>query len=156
MKKQILALVLMLTVAFTSAFATKNETFTAKDDGISQYTAASFKKDFATATNVSWQVQPVYTKVTFTFNDQIMFAYYSKESNELLAVVRNIPSTQLPIKLFTSLKNQYNGYWITSLFEIAKGDETSYYITLEKSDETLVLEAKGINEWVVYKKIKKD
>ena len=149
MKKQIVALVLMLTVAFTSAFA-------AKDDGISQYTVASFKKDFVTATNVSWQVQPVYTKVTFTFNDQVMFAYYSKENNELLAVVRNIPSTQLPIKLFTTLEKQYKGYWITSLFEIAKGDETAYYITLEKSDEVLVLEAKGINEWVVYKKIKKD
>jgi hypothetical protein len=149
MKKKILALAMMLTVAFTSTFA-------AKDDGISKYTVASFKKDFVSATNVSWQVQPVYTKVTFTYNDQVMFAYYSKENNELLAVVRNIPSTNLPIGLFTSLKKQYDGYWISSLFEIVKSDDTSYYITLEKSDETLVLEARGVNEWIVYKKIKKD
>lgn len=156
MKKQILALVMMLTVAFTSAFAAKNHNITTKDDGISQYTIASFKKDFVSATNVSWQVQPLYTKVTFTVNDQVMFAYYSKENDELLAVVRNISSTQLPIHLFTSLKKEYNGYWITGLFEIVKQDETSYYVTLEKSDETKVLEAKGINEWLVYKKIKKD
>lgn len=149
MKKKILALAMMLTVAFTSAFA-------AKDDGINQYTVASFKKDFVSATNVSWQIQPVYNKVTFTYNDQVMFAYYSKENNELLAVVRNIPSTNLPIGLFTSLKKEYKGYWITSLFEIVKQDETSYYITLEKSDETLVLEANGVNEWIIYKKIKKD
>jgi len=149
MKKKILALVMMLTVVFTSAFA-------AKDDGISQYTIASFKKDFVSATNVSWQAQPMYTKVTFTVNDQVMFAYYSKDNNELLAVVRNIPSTQLPIRLFTSLEKDFNGYWITGLFEIVKQDETSYYITLEKSNETLVLEAKGLNEWFVYKKIKKD
>ncbi len=149
MKKKILALVMMLTVVFTSAFA-------AKDDGISQYTIASFKKDFVSATNVSWQIQPMYTKVTFTVNDQVMFAYYSKDNNELLALVRNIPSTQLPIRLFTSLEKDFNGYWITGLFEIVKQDETSYYITLEKSNETLVLEAKGLNEWFVYKKIKKD
>ena len=149
MKKKILALVMMLTIVFTSAFASK-------DDGISRYTAASFKKDFVSATNVSWQVQPVFTKVTFTLNDQVMFAYYSKENDELLAVVRNISSTQLPLHLLTSLQKDYNGYWISGLFEIAKQDDNSYYMTLEKSDETLVLEAKGINEWVVYKKIKKD
>jgi hypothetical protein len=149
MKKNILALAMMLTVAFTSAFASKN-------DGISQYTVASFKKDFVNASNVSWQVLPVYKKVTFTFNEHVMFAYYNKENNELLAVVRNIPTTQLPVGLFTSLKKQYNDYWVTSLFEIAKQDDISYYITLEKSDEVLVLEARGINEWAVYKKIKKD
>jgi hypothetical protein len=85
-----------------------------------------------------------------------MFAYYSKENDELLALVRNIPSTQLPIRLFNSLQKDYKGYWITGLFEIAKQDDTSYYLTLEKSDETLILEAKGIDEWVVYKKVKKD
>jgi hypothetical protein len=149
MKKKILALVMMFTVVFTSAFASK-------DDGISKYTAASFKKDFVSATNVSWQVQPLFTKVTFTINNQVMYAYYSKENDELLALVRNIPSTQLPIRLFTSLQKDYRGYWITGLFEIAKQDDNSYYLTLEKSDETLILEAKGIDEWVVYKKVKKD
>ena len=149
MKKQILALAIMLMTAFTSAFA-------AKDDGISQYTIASFKKDFVSATNVSWQIQPMYTKVTFTFNAQVLFAYYNKENNELIAVVRNIRTTDLPIHLFTSLRKEYGGYWITGLFEIAKQDETSYYITIEKPDETLVLEAKGLNEWSVYSKTKKD
>ena len=149
MKKKILALAMMLTVAFTSALA-------AKDDGISQNTIASFKKEFVTATNVSWQIEHAYAKATFTINDQVMFAYYNKETNELLAIVRNIQSQQLPIHLFTSLKNQYSGYWITSLFEIAKQDDTSYYITLEKNDQILVLEASGINEWTVYQKIKKD
>ena len=148
MKKKILALAMMLTVVFTSAFA-------AKDDGINQNTIASFKKEFVTATNVSWQLEPKYAKATFTINDQVMFAYYSKESNELLALVRNIQSQQLPIKLFTSLRSQYSGYWITSLFEIAKQDDTAYYITLEKTDEIVVLEAKGVNEWIVYKKTKK-
>src|SRR6516225_6607588 len=111
MKKKILALVMMLTIVFTSAFASK-------DDGISRYTAASFKKDFVSATNVSWQVQPAFNKVTFTVGNQVMYAYYGKENDELLAIVRNIPSTQLPLHLFTSLQKDYSGYWITGLFEI--------------------------------------
>lgn len=148
MKKTILALAVMLTVGLTSAFANKSE-------DINQGAITSFKSDFVTARNVSWQEGKDFAKVTFTLNDQVMFAYYSNETNELLAVVRNILSYQLPINLFTSLRKEYNDHWISSLFEVAKQDHTAYYVTLENSDETVVLKAIGANEWSVYKRTKK-
>ncbi len=148
MKKTILALAVMLTVGLTSAFANKSE-------DINQGAVSSFKSEFVTARNVSWQQEKEYAKVTFTLNDQVMFAYYSNETNELLAVVRNLLSYQLPINLFTSLRKEYNDHWISSLFEVAKQDHTAYYVTLENSDETVVLKAIGSNEWTVYKRTKK-
>ena len=148
MKKIIFTWAIILTAGLTSAFA-------APDGGINQGTIASFKKEFVSASNVSWQTESVYAKATFTINDQVMFAYYSMDNNELMAVARNISSRQLPLHLFTGLKKECNGYWITGIFEVAKPDETSYYATLENSDETIVLEAIGATEWHVYKKTKK-
>ena len=148
MKKTILALAVMLTTGLTSAFANRGE-------DINQGVIASFKTEFVAAKNVSWQQEKEYSKATFTLNDQIMYAYYSNETTELLAVVRNMLSSQLPINLFTSLKKDYSDHWISGLFEVARQDHTSYYVTLESSDETLVLKSTGTNEWSVYKKTKK-
>jgi hypothetical protein len=75
----------------------------------------SFKKDFQQCYEYQLAAGK-HAKATFTLNDQVMIAYYSNENNELLAVVRNILSQQLPINLFTSLKKEYSGYWITDLF----------------------------------------
>jgi hypothetical protein len=148
MKKILFALALVLTTGLTSAFANKGE-------DINQGALASFKSDFANATNISWQHQKAYSKATFTLNDQVMFAYYSNENNELLAVERNILSQQLPINLFTSLKKDYSDYWISGLFEMALQDHTSYYVTLENSNETIVLKAVGANTWTIYSKSRK-
>jgi hypothetical protein len=148
MKKTILALAVMLTVGLTSAFANKSE-------DINKGAISSFKSEFISARDVSWKQEKDFAKVTFTLNDQVMFAYYSNESGELLAIVRNILSYQLPINLFTTLRKEYNDHWISSLFEVAKEDHTAYYVTLENSDETVVLKAIGANEWAVYKRTKK-
>jgi hypothetical protein len=148
MKKTILALAVILTVGLTSAFA-------ANDGGNRPNVQASFKNDFANARDISWQPAKAYTKVTFTLNDQILYAYYSNETNELLAVERNISSLQLPINLFTSLKKEYDGYWISGLFEMAAQENTSYYVTLENRQETVVLKAMGSGEWTVYSRSKK-
>jgi hypothetical protein len=148
MKKTILALAVMLTTGLTSAFANKGE-------DINQGVIASFKTEFVAAKNVSWQEGKEFSKATFTLNDQVMYAYYSNETNELLAVERNLLSSQLPISLLTSLKKDYSDHWISGLFEVARQDHTSYYLTVENSDETLVLKATGTDEWSVYKRTRK-
>ena len=148
MKKIILALAVILTTGLTSAFANKSED---NNPGA----VASFKNDFANATNISWQHQNAYTKATFTLDDQVMYAYYSNDNSELVAVERNILSRQLPISLYTSLKKQYSDYWISGLFEMATPDHTSYYVTLENSNETIVLKGNNSGNWSLYTKTRK-
>jgi hypothetical protein len=147
MRKSILTIVIVMMVGLTSAFADKSKE-------VNPAVTASFNKDFASAQMVSWEKQKDYDKATFSLNDQVFYAYY-KEDGELLAVVRNILSMQLPINLMTDLKNNYKSYWISNLFEMASGNNTVYFVTLENADETLILQSDEFNEWINYDKTKK-
>ncbi|MBS1596627.1 MAG: hypothetical protein JST75_00270 [Bacteroidetes bacterium] len=148
MKKTILALAVMLTTGLTSAFANKGEE-------VNKSALTSFHRDFLSAKNVSWQQQKDYAKATFSLNDHVMFAYYN-DQGELLAVVRNILSDKLPIRLLTEIKNDYSNYWISELFEMATEDQTTYYVTIENGDERIILKSQGLDQWSVYKKEKKN
>lgn len=146
MKKSILMWAMMLTMGLTSTFANNGET-------INQRAVNSFKKDFAKAEDVRFESGKEFVKVTFKINDQVMFAYYS-QSGERMAVTRNILSTQLPINLLSDLKKSYSTYWISDLFEVSSTD-AAYYVTLQNSDQTLVLKSNGTSGWDVYRKEKK-
>ena len=149
MKKSILIWALLLTVTAGSTFANNN------DNGVSDKVIKSFKKEFNSAQDVQWEQSRGFAKATFKLNDQIVCAYYSEEG-DLLGLTRNIVSTQLPISLLADLKKDYNGYWITDLFEMAAQDTTNYYITIENSDYTIVLKSSGSEGWEVYRKEKKE
>jgi hypothetical protein len=148
MKKVILATAMILTVGLTSAFANTN-------DNVSEQVNKSFRKDFVTAKEVSWQKEVNYVKATFTMGNQVMFAYYN-EGGDLIGVVRNILSDKLPISLMAELKKNYDNRWISDLFEMASEGQSTYFVTLENADETLVLKSNGSNGWSVYKKTKKN
>ena len=143
MKKIILIMSVVIIAGFSQAFADKG-----KD--VNEQAAASFTKDFVTAKNASWEQYRKYAKVTFNLNGRIMFAYYSNENGHLMAVARNILSDQLPITLMASVKRDYNGYWISDLFEMASDGQTNYYATLQNGSETVVLKSTG-SDWTVYK-----
>lgn len=148
MKKSILVWALSLTLGVTSTYART-------DEGTNVRAENAFKKEFASATNVQWEQTKEFTKATFSLNDQVMFAYYSQEG-DLLAVTRNILSSQLPINLLADLKKTYNTYWITDLFEMATDQTTSYYVSIESADYTVVLKSDGANGWQVFKKERKN
>ena len=148
MNKTILSIAIVLMMG-TSAFAVKG------NDEVNQMAVRSFHKEFVNAKNIVWEQKQDYVKVTFSMNDQVLFAYYNNQG-DLTAVVRNIVSDQLPISLLTSLKNEYTGFWITDLFEIASNDQTTYYVTIENADKKIVLRSNGTESWSVYAKTKKD
>jgi len=148
MNKIILSIATVLMMGF-SAFATGH------DEVANQQTRDAFRKDFISASNISWEQKSSYTKATFTLNGQILYAYYNN-NGDLQAVVRNIISDQLPITLLTDLRKDYNGYWITDLFEISSDNETTYYVTLENSDKKIVLKSSGAAYWDVFSKEKKE
>ena len=113
----------------------------------------SFKKNFRNAELLNTETHQAFTKLTFKMNDVIMFAFYNN-SGELMAVTRNIVSSQLPMSLLMSLKSDYNGYWITELFEFSGDGLNSYYVSLENADSKVVLRSNG-DTWEEYSSKKK-
>ena len=59
------------------------------------------------------------------------------------------------LALQIDLKKNYKDYWISNLFEVAKDNDTAYYITVEDADAKMVLKATDGRNWNVFKKVKK-
>jgi hypothetical protein len=146
MKKIMTLLVLGTLLLVNSAFANNKET-------INERVQSAFKQEFSKATEMNWSRSDNYYKVEFTLNDNVMTAYYN-DNAELMGVIKNLLSTELPINLQLSLKKDYGSYWISDLFEFARNAESGYFITVENSDTKLVLQSEG-SDWKIFKKIRK-
>jgi hypothetical protein len=147
MKNKILIGVFVLLTGISSAFANGKEE-------VNERIVKSFEKEFAGAQHVQWATTKDFVKVTFTLNEQVVYAFYEPNGN-LLGVTRNIVSSQLPINLLTDLKKNYSTHWITDLFEMASNNDNVYYVTLENGDQKLVLKSSGTAGWEVYRKERK-
>jgi hypothetical protein len=146
MKKIMTTLVLAALLIVNSAFANNKET-------INEKVQSAFKQEFSRATEINWSRSDNFYKVEFTLNNNVMTAYYN-ENAELMGVIKNLLSTELPINLQLSFKKDYGSYWISDLFEFARNEESGYFITIENSDTKLVLQSEG-SDWKIFKKIRK-
>lgn len=120
---------------------------------VNQKVLDAFHSAFATASEVTWSSGSNYFKATFNYNGKYVFAYYNEEG-EMLALTRYISPADLPLALQNNLKKNYEGYWISDLFEASKNEGTNYYATLENAETKIVLNASG-SSWTVYSKTKK-
>lgn len=146
MKKIIMLALVLTTIAGTA--------FSRNTDAVNQKVLTSFSKSFKNAEEVKWEVRKDLYRVTFKISGQTMFAYY-KEDGEQIALTRNISVAQLPLTLASDLKNSYDQYWLTDLFEVAANNETAYYATIQSSTHITILKADGANGWFVFKKEKR-
>ena len=126
----------------------------ANDGTISVTVQESFNKSFKNATEVKWSTVNSYYKADFTFNGQQVSAFFDTEG-KLIAVARHLLSTSLPVTLQADLKKDYENYWISDLFEINDDLGTSYFVTLQNGDVTLMLKASSGGSWTEYRKITK-
>ena len=143
--KQITTFALALLFAVTS--------FAKPVDSVKGEINASIKRNFKNAQILNTETKEAFTKVTFKMNEVIMFAFYSR-TGDLLAVTRNITSSQLPMNLLLSLKNDYSAYWITELFEFTGDGSSCYYVSLESAEGKVTLRSNG-DSWEVYTSMKK-
>ena len=114
----------------------------------------AFNTEFTTASEVEWTISSGYFKASFGMNGQRVAAFYNTDG-ELMGLTRNIRSSQLPVRLQTSLMKNYNIYWVSDLFEVSNTDGTSYYVTLENGSKKIVLKSSTGNDWSSYKKDRK-
>ena len=145
MKKIVFVLGLLVTMGVCSAYPSER---------VSQKVLASFKTEFTSAKDVEWETGNNYFKATFTMNEQRIFAYYNVDG-QLLSIARHISSIQLPVNLYTALKNDHSKYWISDLFEVSNSEGLHYYVTLETADSKLVMHSSNGGSWSIYSKNKK-
>jgi len=144
MKKMILTLA--ISISSFAAFA--------GEENVNKKVLDAFKTEFTTAKETEWTTGSDYYKAAFMYNEKYVFAYYSLDG-DLLGITRYISPADLPMGLLISLKKKSNGFWISDLFEVAKNETTSYYITLENADTKTVLKSTGGAGWEVFKTVKK-
>ena len=144
----------MKKIIMTLAIALSSIAAFAGEENVDRKVLNAFKTDFSTANQVEWASGNNYYRASFIYNNKHVFAYYDTEG-ELLGLTRYISSMDLPLNLQTGLKKDYAEYWISDLFEVAKTDGTTYYITLETADTKMVLKSTGSSAWDVYKTIRK-
>jgi hypothetical protein len=143
-----------LILVLTLSFSLTSFTSFAKDIDVTSSVLESFNSSFKNATEVTWTTVDSYYKANFFFNGQYISAFFDAEGH-MLAISRNITSSQLPLSLQFSLKKEYSNLWISDLFEIS-GDEGTYYcITLENGDSKTILKSNGSAAWTVFKKMSK-
>jgi hypothetical protein len=147
-KKITFILGLLFTLGIGSSFA-------APADEINTLVKTSFQRDFKKAVLIGSEVTVNYIRLAFKLDDVVMFAYYL-DNGELLAVTRNIRSSQLPLQLMIDLKKSYGTYWISELFEINGKDQNYYYVTLENADSKTILRSSDSNSWELYSKSNKN
>ena len=147
MKKLLIAAALFVSLG---AFAGKEKV----NEKVNEKVLNAFNTEFANAQQVEWSASADYFKASFALNGQIVSAFYNTDG-ELMGLTRNIPSTQLPVRLQTSLKRNYDSFWVSNLFEVSNSEGTSYYITLENGDKKIILKSSGNSDWSTYKKDRK-
>ena len=140
-KRSILFIALALVLCTTYSFA-------APTDNANAEVRASFQKDFRDARLMTTEVHKDFTKLTFSMNDEILYAFYTQDGS-LLAVTRNITSSQLPVNLLLNLQKQMNNRWITELFEFNSDEQHCYYVSLQNADGVVNLRSNGQN-WEVF------
>jgi hypothetical protein len=148
MKKTILSLCLLMVVTIGSTYAHD------RGAGVSQIILTSFKNNFAGATNVAWENDRPFVKAIFSYNSQILFAYFDT-NGDLIATARNILSDKLPINLILALKKEYPDCWISALVEMDMESNVTYYITVENASKKYTLQSVENCDWEVFSKSKK-
>lgn len=135
MKPIFFAIVLMI-----SFFA---QTIQAAEPKMSANVVTTFQAQFGDAENAQWSVVENLFKVTFTLDEQSMFAFYDGEG-DLVVTGKYLTAKQLPKAAQKHLAEAAKGYRITEVFQIDNGTDSKYYVSLAGESGSKVIESKGV------------
>ena len=123
---------------------------------VSARVQAAFQKEFATATNVSWEVlknEDIY-HASFIYGSEVMEAYYSGDG-DMIAIARQVSPERLPLLVSKAVKENFGKYSVKSASEYMSADNTSYIVTLENEKSTVIARIYNSGLAEVLKKSKK-
>jgi len=127
MKKIIVSLSFLLTVAVSTAFADKK---TEPGPGVEEI----FRQEFTGALNVSWSRQGDYQKATFVLAGHRVVAFFD-QNNELAGCIRDILFEQLPITVMKAVEKKFPGADLQEIREIANTEGTTYTMMAETNNK---------------------
>jgi hypothetical protein len=147
MKRMIITLSMLMTVAVTSVFAKEGT-------DINQKVLTAFEKDFTTAKNVKWMRDGEYLKASFTLSDMLTDAYYT-EDGELVGSARNLLFEQLPLAVIHEFNKRFDESAVLNVLEITNTEGTSYRVWIEQGNKKIKIRANGSGDLTVVEKSKK-
>ncbi|MGB4775262.1 MAG: hypothetical protein WBP45_08820 [Daejeonella sp.] len=146
MKKLLIATGLALTTALSSFAAPLGPT------GIDASILSSFSGKFLSAENVQWVQRPDYTEAKFTWQNQLMQAFYSTEG-EIIAVSRKIKYENLPLTALMAIEERYAGYTNDETIEMnSTEDGLRYYVSIKNQSKKIILKITPQGELSIFKK----
>jgi hypothetical protein len=122
MKKVILSVTMLFTVAVSTSFANT-------DPITNEEVEASFKKEFAGAESVIWKEDGEYFKASFVLNGYVVDAFFSP-NGELEGSLRSLQYNQLPLNVTTAVNKRFVNPEVLNVYEISNANGTSYRITI--------------------------
>lgn len=144
MKKKMITLFAVTLLLTSTTFANGEPSLELKKE---------FSQMFAKATEVQWQEESNFYKVTFLEGEQYLTAFYNP-SGEFESLSRNVSIAMLPLALQKDLQGKLQNAWVSDSFEIYGKNGTEYYVTLENANEKFIYRSNS-TKWSVYKKIQK-
>ena len=141
MKRIIITLSVLFTLAVTTAFASEVK--------VSSAVMQAFKSRFADAENVSWSQASGFTIAEFTLEDTKQFAYFN-EAGELTVVAQPLTLKQLSKAQQTNLRKNYADYRIVDIYQLEDSEEIKFYAVVENESRKIILNTTS-SKWNVVK-----
>jgi len=115
---------------------------------------SAFRKEFVSAFNPSWEsLGSGIFHVCFLLSGQVMDAYFNEEG-ELVSIGRYVSIDQLPILVNKTIQDRFPGSELKQIHELVIENETSYLVTIEKGQKTIIARVFTNGESQVIRKIK--
>lgn len=115
---------------------------------------ASFEKQFAEATHVSWTEKQGYFLASFKLNDDLMLAWYTPEG-EVEAINRWIQLNQMTFLAAKAVTELTKDKYILSMAEISKQSELFYLVKTEDAKCFSVYKVSASGDYTRISKTKK-
>ena len=147
MKKSILMLAMMITVASSAVLANDDKDVNAK-------VLSTFNKEFQAAKDVKWGQSGDFIKATFVMNAHRVVAIFD-DNGALLGTARDILFSELPLNVAIAINKEYKDAGIYGVYEVSNGEGINYHMTIDTGKCRLQAKVTPFGGISVLKKAKK-
>lgn len=120
---------------------------------VSYRVLASFKSQFADATDVNWTVTEEYTKARFTIEGEQVEAFFNA-SGDVIGTSRKTDLKRLPLSAIQKIRKNYSKYKVTETIEFEFNGERKYFVSVENDTDRKILEVSLYGEVSIFDKRK--